>query len=79
MSASKLINYFSSKPVEFGFQISSPLDNITLNVVNKKTDQSDFHTGTGTATQASLDTDQLLSGTRTVPVNSRLSVGLWRD
>ena len=40
MSTFKLINYFSSHPEAFGFQASSPPDNITLNAANKKTDQS---------------------------------------
>ena len=31
MSASKLIHYFSSHPAAFGFQASTPPDNISLN------------------------------------------------
>ena len=40
MSASKLIHYFSSHPVAFGFRVSTPLDNISLNSANRKVDQS---------------------------------------
>ena len=40
MSASKLIHYFSSHPAAFGFQASTPPDNITLNSANRKADQS---------------------------------------
>ena len=38
MSASKLIYYFSSHPAAFGFQSSTPLDNITLTSANRKAD-----------------------------------------
>ena len=49
MLASKLIHYFSSHPAGFGFQASTPPDNITLNSANRKADQSlsDFQTGVG--------------------------------
>ena len=40
MSASKLICCFSSHPEAFGFQSSTPADNITLIPANKKADQS---------------------------------------
>ena len=40
MSASKLIHYFSSHPAAFGFQASTPPDNISLNSANRKVDQS---------------------------------------
>ena len=40
MSASKLICYFSSHPAAFGFQASTPPDNISLNSANRKADQS---------------------------------------
>ena len=40
MSASKLIQYFSSHPAAFGFQSYSLPDNITLNPASKKTDES---------------------------------------
>ena len=58
MSASKLICYFSSHPAAFGFQASTPPDNISLNSANRKVDQSlsDFQTGLG-----ALDTEQLIS------------------
>ena len=47
MSASKLIRYFSSHPVAFGFQAFTPPDNITLNAANRKAAQSlsDIQTG----------------------------------
>ena len=63
MSASKLIHYFSSHLAAFGFWISTPPDNITLNSANKKTGQSlpDFQTGVGAAEHATLDTEQLIS------------------
>ena len=40
MSASNLICYFSSHPAAFGFQASTPPDNISLNSANRKVDQS---------------------------------------
>ena len=53
MSASKLICYFSSHPAAFGFQASTPPDNITLN--------SDFQTSVGATAHATLDMEQLIS------------------
>ena len=66
MLASKLICYFSSHPAAFGFQLSTPLDNITLSSANRKADQSlsDFQTGVGAAAYATLDTEQLISHLR---------------
>ena len=63
MSASKLICYFSSHPVAFGFWSSSPPDNITLTSANRKADQfpSYFQTGSSAAAHATLDTEQLIS------------------
>ena len=63
MSASKLIRYFSSHPAAFGFQASTPPDNISLNSANRKVDQSrsDFQTGLGSTAHATLDTEQLIS------------------
>ena len=63
MLASKLIHYFSSHPAAFGFQASTPPDNITLNSANRKGDQSllDFQTGVGAAAHATPDTEQLIS------------------
>ena len=63
MSASKLIHYFSSHPAAFGFQASTPPDNISLNSANRKVDQSlsDFQTGLGATAHATLDTEQLIS------------------
>ena len=57
MSASNMIHYFSSHPAAFGFQASTPPDNICLNSANKKADQSllDFWTGVGAAAHATLD------------------------
>ena len=59
MSASKLIRYFSSHPAVFGFQASTPLDNISLNSANGKVDQSlsDFQTGLDATAHATLDTE----------------------
>ena len=63
ISASKLIHYFSSHPVAFGFWASTPPDNISLNSANRKVDQSlsDFQTGLGATAHATLDTEQLIS------------------
>ena len=63
MSASKLNHYFSSHPAAFGFQASTPQDNITLNSANRKADQSfsDFQTGVGAVAHATLDMEQLIS------------------
>ena len=63
ISASKLIHYFSSHPAAFGFQSSTPSDNITLSSANRKADESlsDFQTGVGAAAHATLDTEQLIS------------------
>ena len=66
MSASKLIQYFSSHPAAFGFWSSTPLDNITLSSANRKADQllSDLQTGVGAVTHATLDGEQLISHLR---------------
>ena len=63
MPASQLIHYFSSHPAAFGFEASTPPDNITLNSANRKADQSlsDFQTGVGAAAHATLDTEQVIS------------------
>ena len=64
MSASKLIHYFSSHPTGFGFQASTPPDNITLNSANRKFDQSllKFSDWYWCCTaHATLDTEQLIS------------------
>ena len=63
MSASKLIHYFSSHPVAFGFRVSTLPDNISLNSANRKVDQSlsDYQTGLGATAHATLDTEQLIS------------------
>ena len=62
ISASKLIFCFSIHPVAYGHQAFSPLDNVTLNTANKKTDQSlsDFQTGIGAEASVTLDTEQLI-------------------
>ena len=61
MSASMLIHYFSSHPAAFRFWASPP-NCIILNPANKRTDQSlsDFRTGNGAATHATLDIGQLI-------------------
>ena len=63
MSVSKLIRYFSSHPAAFGFWASTPPDNISLNLANRKVDQSlsGFQTGLGATAHATLDTEQLIS------------------
>ena len=63
MLASKLIHYFSSHPSAFGFQASTPPDNISLNSANRKADQSllDIQTDVGATAHATLDTEQLIS------------------
>ena len=63
MSASKLIHYFSSHPAAFGFQASTPPENIPLNSSNRQVDQSlsDFQTGLGATAHATFDTEQLIS------------------
>ena len=63
MSASKLIHYFSSHPTAFGFQSTTPTDNITLTPSNKKADQSlsELQTGIGAAGHAIFNTEQPIS------------------
>ena len=69
-SSSKPIHYFSGHPATFGFLTSLLPGNITLSPANKGVDQSpsDFKTGIGTAANATLDTEQLISHTRTAYV-----------
>ena len=76
MSASKLIHYFSSHPAAFGFQASTPPDNITLNSANRTADQSlsDFQTGVGAAAHATLDMKQLNSCLQVAPVDTLSSL-----
>ena len=59
-----------------GCWTSSPLDNITLNAANKKADRSlsGFEIGTGVAAHATLDTGQLISHTKTVHVDTTVSL-----
>ena len=73
---SKLIHCFFNQPAAFGFWSSLPPDNTTLNLVNKKTDQSlsDFQTGIGVTSHATLDTEQLTSDTRTAIANTITSL-----
>ena len=60
----------------FGFKASSPPDNITLNAASMKTDESlsNFQTGFGAAVHATLETEQLISLTRAVLVDTLASV-----
>ena len=76
MSASKLIHYFSSHPAGFGFQASTPPDNISLNSANWKADQSlsDFQTGVGATAHATLDTEQLISDLQVALVDALSSL-----
>ena len=63
LTTKMLIRYFSSHPAVFGFQASTPPDNISLNSANRKVDLSlsDFQTGVGAMAHATLDTEQLIS------------------
>ena len=56
--------------------MSLPPDNITLNPANKRIDQSlsDFQTGIIAAAPATLDTEQLISHTRTAVVDTIASL-----
>ena len=60
----------------FGFQSSSPLENITLNPAYKKADQSlsDFQTGIGVVAHATLDMEQFIPHTRTALVDTIASL-----
>ena len=69
MAACKLICYFSSHPVGFGFQASSEPDNIIPNPVNRKADLESCRYF-GAAVHAMLDTEQLISHTRAVIVDT---------
>ena len=75
MSASRLIHSFSSHPVALRLLASSPANNISLNPVNKNTDQdlSSFHTGIGATAHATFDTKQLNPHTRTSFVDTTAS------
>ena len=76
MSASKLICYFSSHPAAFGFEASTPPDNIILNSANRKADHSlsDFQTGVGAAAYPTLDMEQLISHLRVALVDTLSSL-----
>ena len=76
MSASKLIHYFSSHPAAIGFWSSTPPDNTTLTPANRKADQSlsEFQTGIGTATHATLDIEQLISYLRGALIDATSSL-----
>ena len=75
-SASKLIYYFSSHPAGFGFQASTPPDNITLPSANRKADQSlsDFQAGVSAASHVTLSTEQLICHIRIALVDSLSSL-----
>ena len=76
MSASKLIFYFSSCPATDGFWASLPPDNITLNPANKRTNESlsDFQTHIGKTVHATIETEQLISHTRTALLDKSISL-----
>ena len=59
-----------------GFWASLPPYNITLNPANKKNDQSlsDFQTGIGVATHATLDAEYLISHIKTALVDKIASL-----
>ena len=71
-----MICYFSSHPVSYGFQSSSPPDNITLTPANRTADQSlsEFQTGIGAAAHATFDTEKLISHLRVALVDIVSSV-----
>ena len=75
-NVSFLVDLFSSYPAAFGFLASLPVDNMTLNPANKRTDQSlyDFQTGIGVVAHATLDTEQLISHSRTALVDTITSL-----
>ena len=60
----------------FWLWASSPLDNITVNAANKKTDQSlsDFQTDIGSVTYDILDTKQLIFHTTSALHNTIVSL-----
>ena len=72
MSTSKLILYFSSHLAAFGFQDSTPPDNISLNSANRKVGQSlsDFQTGLDATAHTTLNTEQLISHLQVVLVDT---------
>ena len=72
MLASKLICYFSSHTAASGFWSSTPPDNITLNPVNRKADQSllEFLTGISSVAHATHNTEQLISCIRVAPIDT---------
>ena len=78
VSASKLICYFSSHPAAFGFQSSTPPDNITLTPADMKADQnlSEFKTGIGAAPHTTLEMEQLISHPRVALVDTISSLPL---
>ena len=75
-AASKLICYYSSYPATFGFQSTTPPDNITMISDKRKADQSlpEFQTGIGVAAHATLDMDQLTSHLRVALVDTLSSL-----
>ena len=67
-----MIHYFSNHPAAFGFQSSTPPDNITLTPANRKADQSlsEFQTGISAAAHATLHMEQLISHLRVTLVDT---------
>ena len=63
---------FSSHAASYGFQAFSPLDCITFNAADKRTDQnlSDFQTGNDAAAYATLHTQQCISYTSTALIDT---------
>ena len=76
MSASKVIHYFSNQLAAFGFWASLPPNNITVDPVYKRIDQSppDIHTGICAAAHATLDTEQLIYHTGNTMVDAIASL-----
>ena len=81
MSASKLIHYFSNHSAAFGFQSSTPPDNITLTPASRKADQSlsEFQTGIGAAVHATVDMEQLISHLRVALVDAVSTLPIFEE
>ena len=66
-NVSILINSIFSVIQHYLGSVFFPPDNITLNPANRWISLSDFQTGIDVAAYATLDTEQLISCTRTAP------------
>ena len=77
VSASMLIYYFSSHPAAFGFHASFNLIPFWILPIRGQISLSHFQTGISAAADATLDTEQLISHTRTAPFDTVTSTGFW--